>query len=210
MNNFFAFISAYLIGAIPSAYLMGKCLKNIDIRDYGSGNVGATNAFRVLGKVPGSIVLLMDIFKGVLALTVLGDFFDATSPLVHIFLGIAVVSGHNWTIFLKFKGGKGIATSLGVLLGLTIKFSALRPVLIICFLTWLISFIFSGYISLSSIIAASVLPFVMIFTSQSQEMIVLGIIFCFFVILRHRSNITRLRSGTESRVKTPFLKKFSK
>jgi len=207
MNVVVAVIMSYLLGSIPTAYLFGRFLQGIDIREYGSGNVGATNAIRVLGKVPGSIVLLLDIGKGALALTVVGDVFGLDSAASRIFLALAVVAGHNWTIFLNFKGGKGIATSLGVLIGLTIEFPELRGVLFICLLAWLISFLVSGIVSISSIIAATVLPVAMVLTAQSFAMILLGVIFCLFVIIRHRPNIKRLFSGQEPKVDLPFLRK---
>ena len=90
---------SYFIGSLPTAYLFGKILKGIDIRSYGSGNIGATNAFRILGKVPGSFVLLIDVLKGIMALTVVCDIFSLHSLLQRILVGIAVVAGHNWTIF---------------------------------------------------------------------------------------------------------------
>ena len=111
----FAVIASYLIGAIPTAYIFGRVLKKIDIRQHGSGNVGATNAFRILGKGPGAAVLLIDVLKGAIVTSLVADIFGLTDPLMRVFLGVVVVCGHNWTVFLNFKGGKGIATSLGVL-----------------------------------------------------------------------------------------------
>lgn len=201
LNLLVAIVCSYLLGSIPTAYWFGKIFKKIDIRQYGSGNVGATNAFRVLGKGPGTLVLLIDILKGVLATTVVGNLCQVQGVLGRVVLSIAVISGHNWTIFLNFKGGKGIATSLGVLIGLTIQFVKLRPVLLISVASWLIVFVISGYVSLSSIVAAVVLPLAMVFTAQPFAIVALGIICCFFVVLRHRPNIKRISAGTESRVK---------
>ena len=207
MLFFLAIISAYLLGSIPTAYIYGKLYKGIDIRQHGSGNVGATNVFRVLGKKPGIIVLLLDVLKGVIAVAVAADIFGLTENIYRLVLAICVVSGHNWTIFLKFKGGKGIATSLGVLIGLTIKIISIRPVLLFTLLIWVISFFISNIISLASMIAAICLPFIMIFTNQPFEIVCLGVVFCIFVVVRHRPNIKRLLSGQEPRVPIPFLKK---
>lgn len=204
INIIIGILLSYLLGSIPTAYIFGRLLKGIDIRDHGSGNVGATNAFRVLGKIPGALVLIIDIFKGVIPLTLIADLVGIDTVLTRIVLGLSVVAGHNWTVFLKFKGGKGIATTLGVLIGLTVKVVVLRPVVFVCILAWLISFLVSGYVSLSSIIAAVLLPIIMVCTKQSFEIICLGVIFCVFVVFRHRPNILRLMSGNESRVKLPF------
>lgn len=207
LNTVLSLVVCYLIGSLPTAYLMGRFCKGIDIRQHGSGNVGATNAIRVLGKIPGSIVLLVDVLKGAVAVTIVGDFFGLQDVWSRVLLAVAVVVGHNWTIFLNFKGGKGIATSLGVLIGLTIKISVLRPILLISVLIWLVTFFLSGFVSLASMVSAVLLPCLMLKFNQPLEMVVLGIIFCVFVVLRHRSNIKKLLSGKESRVHFPFRKK---
>jgi len=207
MSLIAAIIVSYLLGSIPTAYLFGRVSKGIDIRQHGSGNVGATNTFRVLGKGPGIFVLSVDILKGVLALVVIGNLFGIGGMMGRVLLGVAVVCGHNWTVFLEFKGGKGIATSLGVLIGMTIMFPALVPVLAVCLLSWCVTMHFSRYISVSSMLASVVLPLMMVITNQPPEMVFLGAIFCIFVVYRHRSNIKRLQLGTESKVNLPFLKK---
>jgi len=193
-------IISYLIGAIPTAYIYGKLSKRIDIRRHGSGNVGATNVFRVLGKGAGATVLICDILKGVLAVAVVPDFLRVTEVIHRVILALVVVSGHNWTVFLNFKGGKGIATSLGALIGLTIKIAVIRPVLLGTVCVWLVCFLSTGYVSLSSIVASVLLPLMMAGTNQPIEIICLGVIFCLFVVLRHRPNIKRLLSGQEPRV----------
>ena len=197
-------ILSYLVGSIPTAYIAGRLCKGIDIRQHGSGNVGATNAFRILGKIPGTIVLCIDVLKGVVAITLVGDVFGLDQIWARVFLAVAAVIGHNWTIFLKFKGGKGIATSLGVLIGLTIKISIIRPVLLITVSIWVLIFLLSGFVSLASIVSAVFLPVLMLTFSQPLEVILLGVIFCIFVVFRHRPNIKRLLSGKESRVNFPF------
>ena len=200
MRILLGMIISYLIGAIPTAYIYGKLSKRIDIRRHGSGNVGATNVFRVLGKGAGATVLICDILKGVLAVAVVPDFLRVTEVIHRVILALVVVSGHNWTIFLNFKGGKGIATSLGALIGLTIKIAVIRPVLLGTVCVWLVCFLSTGYVSLSSIVASVLLPLMMAGTNQPIEIIRLGVIFCLFVVLRHRPNIKRLLSGQEPRV----------
>ena len=210
INFVLGLIFSYLFGSIPTGYIFGKLIKGVDIRQYGSGNIGGTNAIRVLGKGPGFAVLFLDILKGILAITIVGDLFGFEQATTRVFLGIAAVSGHNWTVFLNFKGGKGIATSLGVLIGLSIKFPAILPAILMCVLAWVIIFLAFGYVSLASIAATVFLPILMVFTFQSLEMILLGVIFCVFVVFRHRPNIKRLFAGTESRVDLPFHKKTRK
>jgi len=200
-------ILSYLIGSIPTAYIFGKLSKGIDIRQHGSGNVGATNVFRVLGKGPGTAVLLLDILKGVVAVAVVPDLLGLTQVLHRVVLALVVVCGHNWTVFLKFKGGKGIATSFGVLIGLTVKIAVIRPVLLWTVLIWLTCFLITRIVSVSSIIATTCLPIIMVLTGQEITIICLGIIFCVFVVLRHKSNIKRLFAGQEPRVPLSFRKK---
>lgn len=205
MNILLGIILSYLLGSIPTAYIFGKAYKQIDIREHGSGNIGATNVFRVLGKVPGIIVLIIDIFKGFAAVSILSGWLGLESNMSLILMAVAVVSGHNWTIFLKFKGGKGIATSLGVLIGLALEISSIQSVLVCVLFLWLGSFLASGYVSLSSILAAVCLPIIMLLTGQPLEILLLGVIFSIFVVYRHRPNIKRLMDGKENRVNLPYL-----
>ncbi|MCD4781679.1 MAG: glycerol-3-phosphate 1-O-acyltransferase PlsY [Candidatus Omnitrophica bacterium] len=201
MQLLFGLVLTYLIGSIPTAYIFGKFYKGIDIREHGSGNVGATNVFRVLGKTPGIMVLLLDILKGLIPVVFLADMLGQTSILYRIFFGIVAVCGHNWTVFLQFKGGKGIATSLGVLIGLTLRIPSIRIVLLFVVLIWLCCFLLTGYVSLASVLAATLLPIIMVVTDQPFELKCLGFVFCVFIILRHRVNVKRLLAGQESRVK---------
>ena len=201
MRIFIGLVLSYLVGSFPTAYVLGRLLKGIDIRRHGSGNVGATNAFRTLGKGPGLVVLLFDILKGALAVVALGAFLSLDGIVECVLLGIAVVCGHNWTVFLRFKGGKGIATSLGVLVGLAIKFAVLRPVLFLTLLIWIVTFLFSHTVSLSSLVAALALPCFMMLTGQVIEIAILGWIFCVFVFVRHWPNIQRLTRGEEPKIR---------
>jgi acyl phosphate:glycerol-3-phosphate acyltransferase len=196
-------IVSYLIGSVPTAFIFGKLLKGIDIRDFGSGNVGATNALRVLGKRVGITVLALDILKGVipvlLAQTILGRV-NFSPDLIRIIAGVSCICGHNWTIFLGFKGGKGIATTLGVLIGLACKTPGLSAVLLFLVLLWALVFALSRLVSLASVISALFLPFSAAVAKQSSTIIFASSILTFFVLLRHKSNITRLLQGKETRL----------
>lgn len=197
-------IISYLSGSIPTAYIFGRVLKGIDIRKFGSGNVGATNALRVLGKGPGITVLLLDILKGLLTVLFLGDFIAARTAFIpaeplRFILGLICVCGHNWTIFLGLKGGKGLATTLGVLLGLAFKIKGLMLILGLSILLWLIVFITARIVSLASIISAICLPVLVIVFKQGIFLIVFSSIFSVLTIFRHKSNIKRLLQGKEPR-----------
>jgi acyl phosphate:glycerol-3-phosphate acyltransferase len=210
MNPLFLAISAclaYLIGSIPVAYIFGRVLKNIDIREHGSGNMGATNAFRVLGKGPGILVLVLDIIKGIIPVTLLANAFGLEDALSLVVISVATVAGHNWTVFLGFKGGKGMATSLGVLIGLAIQFQVLRVILLIVTMTWLALFLMFGFVSLASIAAAVLFPILMVARLEPFPLIIMSIVLCIFIVFRHSSNIKRLAKGQENRVTFPFRKK---
>ena len=210
MNLLFLAISvilAYLIGSIPVAYIFGRVLKNLDIREHGSGNMGATNAFRVLGRGPGTLVLILDIIKGIIPVTLLANAFGLGDALSLVIIAVAAVAGHNWTIFLGFKGGKGMATSLGVLIGLAIQLPGLRIVLGLATLIWLVLFLSLGYVSLASISAAIALPILMVVFEAPFPMKVMAIVLCVFIVFRHSSNIKRLAKGQENRVSFPFRKR---
>ena len=206
LNLLVVAVVSYLAGSFPTAFIFGKLMKGIDVRLHGSGNMGATNAFRVLGKKAGTAVLVIDILKGFLAVVAVAGWF---SPGVEgrMTAAVAVVCGHNWTCFLNFKGGKGVATSAGVLIGLTVALVTVRWPVGLCLLSWIVCFLATGYISVSSIVAAVFLPILMIIYSAPFAVILLSIFFCIFVVLRHRPNITRLLNGQESRVPFLFFKK---
>ncbi len=197
-------IVAYLLGSIPTGFLMARS-RGIDIRAVGSGNIGATNAFRILGKGPGTFVLLVDAAKGWFACAGLPwlVFFSGVVPTgmspaamegLSIISGFMAVLGHNYTCWLGFKGGKGIATSAGVLV-------ALVPwALLIVLVTFLVVFGMSRYVSLGSISAALVLPFATWWTQGSMALIGITSLMSVLAIYKHRANIQRLRAGTENRV----------
>jgi len=196
---FFGVCIAYLIGSIPTAYLFGRIFKDIDIREYGSGNVGATNIFRVVGRLPGVIVLIIDILKGLLCTTWLATAFLNLAPfsrpeLYKILCGSASIIGHNWTIFLRFRGGKGVATSAGVLIGLV------PQIFWLSFVVWLIVFTITGYVSVSSIISAISAPIFSLVFGQPPELVIFLCITCILIVYKHRSNIKRLQLGEEKKI----------
>ncbi|MFH0840182.1 MAG: glycerol-3-phosphate 1-O-acyltransferase PlsY [Candidatus Omnitrophota bacterium] len=190
-------IIAYLLGSIPTSYLMGKIF-GLDVRKHGSGNVGATNVLRVLGKLPAAITLIADIGKGVLAVTVLASVFykkgAVSFDLFRALLGMAVIAGHNWTIFLNFKGGKGVATFIGV-------FAVLLPVeLITGLLVWIATVWITKYVSLGSIFLAISVPLIAAFSGKGIDIVILAITACIIICYKHKGNIDRLILGTERKV----------
>lgn len=200
-----ALLASYLLGSIPTAYLFGRILKGIDIRKVGSGNVGATNAMRALGKGPGIAVLALDILKGFITVVFLGSFFGAKTNLLEtqtllIIMGLCCICGHNWTVFLQFKGGKGIAATFGVLLGLSLKIPGLNIVIGIIILTWFMVFLSSRMVSLASISAAVALPVFTILFKLSFGLILVSLLLCIFVIIRHKTNLQRIFQGKEPRL----------
>ncbi|MEC9209529.1 MAG: glycerol-3-phosphate 1-O-acyltransferase PlsY [Bacteroidota bacterium] len=194
---------AYLTGAFPSAVWVGRTFYNIDVREYGSGNAGATNTFRVLGKVAGIPVLFMDIFKGWLAVNYAGLIRDTSSLPSELFFenqlafGIAAVIGHLFPIYTGFRGGKGIATMFGLLIGLEF-YAALFS-----FCLFIFTLMISRYVSLASMIASMAFPFfVMIFLNSTNESLNLFAIFVpILSLITHQKNIERLIRGEETKVK---------
>lgn len=194
-----AALGGYLLGSLPTGYLVGRA-RGVDIRRAGSGNIGATNVLRVLGKPAGFFVLAVDALKGLAAVLALGRWlprFLVTTPdhaeLTAIVAGVAAILGHNYTCWLGFKGGKGIATSAGVLL-------ALMPAALgWCFLVWVVVFALSRYVSLASISAAAALPFAVWFTGRGPLLTGVALALGALAIYRHRANIRRLLDGTEHR-----------
>lgn len=192
-----AFLLSYLLGSIPSAVWLGKYLHGIDVREHGSKNAGATNSFRVLGKRTGTLVLVIDISKGILSMLLSTYLLKETGSLVLVMLAAGIcVLGHVFPVFAGFRGGKGVATSLGVFLGLN-PFTALT-----CMLLFLVVFLLTRYVSLSSITAAFLLPFVsfFVFNQDEAERIWFNIVLSCIVILAHRKNIVRLWKGEEQRM----------
>jgi glycerol-3-phosphate acyltransferase PlsY len=190
---------AYLLGSIPTGFLVAKA-RGVDIRTVGSGNIGATNAFRVLGKGLGIFVLLMDALKGWVAVIIGAAVVDTVLPggpplgYLRITAGITAILGHNFTCWLHFKGGKGIATSAGVLI-------ALVPwALLIILSIFIILLLLTRYVSVGSIAASFSLPFATWFTTKDVGLTAVTGAMGALAILKHRKNIQRLLNGTENRI----------
>ena len=193
MTFFCLIILSYFFGAIPSGVWIGKIFKNIDVRDYGSKNSGATNSYRVLGAKLGIAVLIIDILKGFIPLYIASKFNLAYNDLV--ILGLVAILAHTFSCFISFKGGKGVATSLGV-------FLFLAPVItLILLVIFILVVYFTKYISLGSITAAFLLPIFTFFTHRDTYLFTLSVVIAIFVIYRHKTNISRLLSGTENKFK---------
>lgn len=186
-------LCSYVIGSIPSGLILGKTLWNVDLREHGSKNIGATNAWRTLGKLPGFIVFVADLLKGMIGVY-LGMLLVGTSTAM-IIGGIMAIVGHSLSLFLKFKGGKGVATGLGVIIMLMPTVSA------IVFIIWFVIVILSKYVSLASIIAAICVPVFAFILGMPLEFVAFGVVAALFVIYRHKSNIGRLMNGTENKIK---------
>ncbi len=196
---------AYLIGSIPTALIISRRFFGIDIREYGSGNMGATNTFRVLGSKYGTIVMVIDILKGIIAASLYellpfygGDELQRTNFIIG--LGMAAVIGHIFPIFANFKGGKGVATLFGMVL-------ALQPVVALsCVGVFLFVLYLTRYVSLSSILAALMLPICVLWIWNENEVLyrVFTLLVALLVIFTHQKNIGRILRGVESRI--PILK----
>ena len=194
-------VVSYLVGSIPTGFLWGKA-RGIDVRTVGSGNIGATNVMRVLGKGPGITVLLIDAAKGFLpvylAARILGPRpgslgAQSSSIALQIICCLAVIAGHNWTCWLKFKGGKGVATSAGAL-------AAMLPGPLGCVLgVWAVVFVISRYVSVASLCAAVALPVATWWLTRDPTLLIFTGVLGTLVIYKHKANIQRLLAGTENR-----------
>ncbi len=191
--------AGYFLGSIPTGYLIGKYAGKIDIRQHGSGNVGATNVFRVMGKGWGSIALALDISKGYVASFFLPAWFGVDHQVITALLtGAAAVGGHTWPIWLKFRGGKGVATSYGVFLGIF-------PKAVFCALViWALVAMLTRYVSVASLAAALIFPIAVYHYYKSIPELFAALtvssLLSAFIFFTHRSNIGRLRKGTENKI----------
>jgi glycerol-3-phosphate acyltransferase PlsY len=185
-------ILAYLVGSIPFGLILSKLFAKTDIRKAGSGNIGATNVFRVLGKKLGALTLLFDILKGAVFVLIAEGI--TNSEIWASLAGLAAFLGHLYPIYLKFRGGKGVATSIGIFLFLApyALFVDLGIFLLVVYQT--------RYVSFSSLIAAALLPVILLVFAYSKIYIILALIMGVFIFLRHRENIQRLRQGRENRI----------
>jgi acyl phosphate:glycerol-3-phosphate acyltransferase len=186
-------IVSYLLGSIPSGLIVGKAFYGIDIREHGSGNLGGTNTFRTLGKKAGIIVTAADILKGTLA-SFLPVMFGVAGQIDPLIAGMIAVVGHMYPVFAKFKGGKAVATSGGVLL-------ACAPVMfLVMVVVFLLSLYITKFVSLSSIIASIVAVIYAVIAKEPLLIIVVSLL-SLFVIYRHRANIKRIINKTEPKIK---------
>ena len=189
----FACIIAYLLGSVPNGLLLCRAIWHIDIREHGSRNIGATNVYRTLGKGPGALVFALDFLKGFLAVYI--AMLLVGTPFSMVLGGIAAILGHSASVFLRFKGGKGVATGLGVI-------AMLMPAVTgVVFLAWLVIVLVTRYVSLGSIVGAALVPVLVFFFGCPTEYTVFGVLAAVLVIVRHHTNITRLLNGTESKIK---------
>jgi glycerol-3-phosphate acyltransferase PlsY len=198
IEYFGVIIGSYLIGSIPCGLVVGK-LKGVDIREYGSGNIGTTNVLRTLGAKYGAIVLVADVLKGVIAV-LLARYIIGT-PIGEMGAGFAAVAGHDWSLFLKFRGGRGVATSLGVLLPLAMPAPMSGVAGIVVFTCITLS---SRYVSLGSMLGSvSAVVTMAVFLALGRvpwEYLVYIVVVVALIIFQHRDNIERLMSGTESKL----------
>lgn len=205
MKEFILIIVAYLIGSIPTALIISRIFFQIDIREFGSGNMGATNTFRVLGPKYGVLVMVGDMLKGISAVALynllpyyLENPIDRTNFMLG--LGLAAVAGHIYPIFAQFKGGKGVATLFGMVL-------AIQPIVAIsCVVVFLVVLFLTRYVSLSSILAGMALPVCVLWVYNEKEVFyrVFAVAVAALIVLTHQKNISRLLKGNESRM--PILK----
>lgn len=205
MKEFLLIITAYFIGSIPTALIISRQYFGIDIREYGSGNMGATNAFRILGAKYGTIIMVLDILKGMLAVGLfyllpfyITNEFERTNFMIA--LGLSAVIGHIFPVFADFKGGKGVATLLGMIL-------AIQPVIALtCIGVFLIVLFLTRYVSLSSILGAIMLPICVLWIWNEDELTyrIFALLVAAMVIITHQKNISRIIKGAENRV--PILK----
>jgi acyl phosphate:glycerol-3-phosphate acyltransferase len=187
-----AIVIGYLLGSISFSYLLTQLLKGYDIRQHGSGNAGATNMLRVVGKWPAITVFLLDLLKGMVAVWV-GSMLTH-DPVVMLLSGVASIVGHNWPIFLGFRGGKGIATTIGVTVTLTFQAALISGIF------GILAIVFTRFVSLGSLIFAALLPVMIAILDYPQQYTYISFLITLMAFIRHSQNIRRLLSGTESKL----------
>lgn len=191
LNHILVLLIGYVLGSIPFGVLVARA-RGVDIMKVGSGNTGATNVYRTLGKGPGLIVFILDVMKGVVP-ALIGHWLLKDKSFA-LYAGVAAMAGHSFSPFLKFKGGKGISTGLGALLGSTplVALSALGAFCVV--------FAFTRWVSLGSLTAGLVLPIFGYLYGDPKPMLVIYVAICVFVFVKHRANIQRLLAGTEPKL----------
>ena len=187
------FVLGHVCGSVPSGLWLVQAFHGIDIRNYGSKNIGTTNVFRIVGPKTAVLVLIADAFKGILAVGIMSYFFH--NPLLDVVTALGALLGHNYSLFLGFKGGKGVATALGLLIFMMPK------VAVASFGIWLVCVLLTRYVSLGSIMSALFTPPLAWYLGYPSAYVIFSVIAAFFVVLRHKENIHRLLTGTESKIK---------
>lgn len=187
------FVLGHVCGSVPSGLWLVQAFHGIDIRNYGSKNIGTTNVFRTVGPKTAVLVLIADAFKGILAVGIMSYFFH--NPLLDVVTALGALLGHNYSLFLGFKGGKGVATALGLLIFMMPK------VAVASFGIWLVCVLLTRYVSLGSIMAAIFTPPLAWYLGYPSAYVIFSVVSAFFVVLRHKENIHRLLTGTESKIK---------
>ncbi|HKS91532.1 MAG TPA: glycerol-3-phosphate 1-O-acyltransferase PlsY [Tepidiformaceae bacterium] len=184
-------VLGYFIGALPTGLILVRVLRGEDIRKYGSGNIGAVNVLRVAGPGVAAAVLLVDVLKGLVPVLFA---LRGVAPWAVVAAGLATIAGHNWSIFLGFRGGKGVATSFGVLIGLSLQTALVAAIV------YIIVVAITRFSSLGSLLGAVSVPILLWRLRTPPEYVAFGIIASLFAIYRHRANIQRLVTGTELRI----------
>lgn len=187
------FVLGHVCGSVPSGLWLVQAFHGIDIRNYGSKNIGTTNVFRTVGPKTAVLVLIADAFKGILAVGIMSYFFH--NPLLDVVTALGALLGHNYSLFLGFKGGKGVATALGLLIFMMPK------VALSSFGIWLVCVLLTRYVSLGSIMAAIFTPPLAWYLGYPSAYVIFSVVAAFFVVLRHKETIHRLLTGTESKIK---------
>ncbi|HUO76890.1 MAG TPA: glycerol-3-phosphate 1-O-acyltransferase PlsY [Thermodesulfovibrionales bacterium] len=191
MNVFSLILFAFLLGSIPFGVVVAR-VYGVNLKKVGSGNIGATNVLRAMGKGPALLTLVGDVLKGSLAVVVGKYFFQ--SPSLEGIMGLSAIVGHNFSLFLRFRGGKGVATSIGVLLIYSPKVGVLTVIL------WLIVILVTRYSSLGALVSFGVLPLGVYVLDYTQEKLIVSILIASLLVLRHTDNIKRLLQGTEPKI----------
>lgn len=193
MNPWLLLLASYLLGSIPSSYLAARAVRGIDLREHGSGNLGATNTFRVLGPGVAAPVMLFDVLKGFLPAALFPRWSTAGDWRWALAFGAAAILGHVFSIYMRFRGGKGVATGAGV-------FLALAPLAVAVALgVWLLVLRVGGMVSLASVIAAATLAATLFLVEDRPEVLMLGSAIALFILVSHRSNLRRILRGEEHR-----------
>jgi len=186
-------IISYLLGSIAFSIVIARLVKGIDIRQHGSGNAGATNTLRILGKGPALLVFLLDVAKGVLAVFI-GSWLSDGNMTVMTLSGLAAIVGHNWPVFFGFKGGKGIATTVGVMVTLAFLPALYAGIVAIALIA------LTRYVSLGSLAFAALTPLFILLMDRPLPLLWGSLALCAFAFLRHRSNIVKLAQGKENKL----------